>query len=150
MLTEERKARIKHKLFNVRHGFDTVAATNKAYQENKRTRFHELLRGKIDAAVLDAYPVFIDEDDLIAGHTPLLDASDATVAENEKARMQMSEYGEINGMTASSSFSPARSRRATWRASTRRAESPSRWPRRPPTSSRRRSAIARRATGASI
>lgn len=102
MLTEERKARIKHKLFNVRHGFDTVSATNKAYQENKRTRFHELLRGKIDAAVLDAYPVFIDEDDLIAGHTPLLDTSDATVAENEKARRQMSEYGEINGMTASS------------------------------------------------
>ncbi|MBQ2719901.1 MAG: hypothetical protein IJF23_00055 [Clostridia bacterium] len=102
MLSEERKARIKHNLFDVPHGFDPIVAINNAYIENKGLSTHELLRAKIDAATLDAYPVFIDPDDLIAGHRPLWDDSEEVKNEREEARRQMNMHGQINGIASSS------------------------------------------------
>ena len=102
MLSEERKARIKHNLFDVPHGFDPIVAINNAYTENKGLSTHELLRAKIDAATLDAYPVFIDPDDLIAGHRPLWDDSEEVKNEREEARRQMNMHGQINGIASSS------------------------------------------------
>ena len=104
MFSEERKERIKHKLFNVPHGFDSITAIYDAYRENKDIRLHELARGKSDAAVLDAYPVFIDEDDLIAGHRPLLDTSEETKAKNDESRKQMNILGVVNGISSAATF----------------------------------------------
>ena len=104
MFSEERKERIKHKLFNVPHGFDSITAIYDAYRENKDIRLHELVRGKSDAAVLDAYPVFIDEDDLIAGHRPLLDTSEETKAKNDESRKQMNILGVVNGVSSAATL----------------------------------------------
>ena len=101
MLSEERKARIKHSLFDIPHGFDAIVAINDAYNANKDIRGHEYLRGKIDAATLDAYPVNIETDDLLAGHTPFLDQSEETRKAIEDARNQYAAHGTINGIASS-------------------------------------------------
>ena len=70
MLSEERKARLRESLRNTRFGFDRGLELNKAYYQIRHINLHERLRGKIDAGLLDTCPVYISDDDLIAGAFP--------------------------------------------------------------------------------
>ena len=70
MLSEERKERARQFLRNTKFGFDRGLYLNKAYYKYKHINLHEHLRGKIDAGLLDMCPVFIGDEDLIAGGFP--------------------------------------------------------------------------------
>lgn len=98
MLSAERKERIKHKLMTEPRKYDSSEAAAVAYVENKKIQFHELLRAKMDEAILDAYPVYIDEDDLIAGHIPPF----TKPKEALDAIRQLEESGKINGTNKNS------------------------------------------------
>lgn len=102
MLTEERKERRRQKLRNTRFGFDRELIQLKAYESNRYHIAHERIRGKIDAATLDLCPVYIDEDDLIAGsHPPVKALTEEERTERSKYVEGFSMRGSINGSAPS-------------------------------------------------
>lgn len=102
MLSQERKERIKHHLFNreqCRPHAEYFA--HQAYLMNKDTLFHNELRAKIDAFCMDHFPPCIDEEDLIAGrYCYEWETSEEIAQEAAKLKDAMKVIGTINGMAS--------------------------------------------------
>jgi len=92
MWTEERKNRVRQKLLAEEDAFDqhkdrtwhTELSMKKAYLQNSKIAFHELMRGTAVAFALDELRVLIDEDDLLAGRLPLHHETEAEKEERER------------------------------------------------------------------
>ena len=103
MLSEDRKARRRQNLRNLRYSFDRALIQLKAYEPHRNLLSHELLRGKIDAETLNNCPVYIDEDDLLAGSYPPVKAlSEEELAERNQYISSFAMRGSINGSSGSS------------------------------------------------
>ena len=102
MLSEDRKARRRQNLRNLRYSFDRALIQLKAYEPHRNLLSHELLRGKIDAETLNNCPVYIDEDDLLAGSYPPVKAlSEEELAERNQYISSFAMRGSINGSSGS-------------------------------------------------
>ena len=102
MLSEDRKARRRQNLRNLRYSFDRALIQLKAYEPHRNLLSHELLRGKIDAETLNNCPVYIDEDDLLAGSYPPVKAlSEEEQAERNQYISSFAMRGSINGSSGS-------------------------------------------------
>lgn len=105
MLTEERKARIREKIFAVTDRRKTdrsyelikARAFQQAYDQNRSELLHERLRSKLTASILDAVPAAIDEDDLLAGRIPFGPWTEAEQAEWDSLGQRAKERGRIDG-----------------------------------------------------
>ncbi|MBR3963955.1 MAG: hypothetical protein IKJ80_00930 [Clostridia bacterium] len=102
MFTEERKERIRHRLRHTRYSYDITVAQLEAYNKNKHINIHERMRGKIDAGMIDYCPVYIHEDDILAGAFPPFIYR--TVEEHEERNKHIDSIaprGTINGSAPS-------------------------------------------------
>jgi len=92
MWNEARKNRIREKLLHEEDAFDqhkdrtwhTELSMKRAYMENSKIAYHELMRGTVVARAIDEMEPRIDEDDLLAGRLPLRQETQAQKAEQER------------------------------------------------------------------
>ena len=106
MFTEERKERIRHRLRHTRYSYDITVAQLEAYSKNKHINIHERMRGKIDAGMIDYCPVYIHEDDILAGaFPPFIYRTVEEHAERNKHIDEIAPRGTINGSAPSNTVS---------------------------------------------
>lgn len=102
-MTEERKERIKYKLFNTRYGKPNAEYyMNRAYLKYRGGLFHNEIKALTDAECLDNLPAYIDEDDLIAGRYPLIEETPPEIQEEaEQLRKRCEGRGQLSGLGSS-------------------------------------------------